>query len=1244
MKLSHIPPFLLSLLLWLTAIVGLQAQTAGNLDTAFAPTVSFQGTLPSINFTPAVKVIAVQQDGKVIIGGDFNTVETTTCNGVARLNADGTVDTTFVSGLAAGSFVSRVALLPDGKMLVCSTIPSTTYPGTTSIFSRLNADGSVDTTFTRPSNYVDNVTIQPDGKILLAGNFLHTNPVTHAAYYTNEIVRLNSDGSMDNSFNLAGGISGGFSVDAGNGVVPGASPISGMAVQPDGKILVKGNFSLWYVPFNLNIGSWIPRNHIARLNADGSLDPSFDPGSILTGGSNMIIASLAALDDGKILVIGSFSGSYREPAPRIVRLNADGTLDGTFSSVPDSDLFYFTLLSAQVDGKILVGGTFAAVDGQPRVKIARLNADGSLESTATFDAGTGIGVTYPSYNFDSLGNRVPPFTSPDITKPLALALQPDGKILLGGDFTAVNGQARNRIVRLLNDAASQTLTVANANQVQWQRAGALAGVAQASFQLSTDGGTTWSKLGNGTRMSDGWQITGLTLPASGIVRAIGVPVGGNSSTGLSQSFSGLPVFTVSATPSPAANGSVTGGGNLAAGSAVTLVATPAAGCDFTGWTENGTLVSSSATYTFTANADRTLIANFTRRSYTITSTSSFVSGGVTRGGGTFSHGTQVLLIAIPAAGYHFSSWSENGNTVGTSASLNFPAEGDRALVVNFAQNSYTVSASPYPSEGGSITRVGNGAVTHGAKVTLVATPAPGYKFAGWSEFANYIHPGTTLSFSTTSNRTLLANFTPVFYSFSNGDSYNAATKLYTGASGGSLNFGTIDTTTYNSAITIGILNTGGGLINLGNGGLTFTTITTITTSASPSFGGSVVGGGTVTPGVSATVLATPAAGFTFVNWTENGTQVGTSPNYTFTPSANRTLVANFIGSSNADLSALLSDQAQLTPAFEANVTSYFAKVPTGTDKFTLMPAPAQEGATFKINGFPATTGGSNPEFALNVGSNTITLTVTAPDGVTTKTYTVTVKRSGYAKDLNGDGTADFVFQNKAGQIAAWYSDANGMPIFSHFLSSAALGDWKLAGVADMNSDGIPDFIFQNGIGQTFVWYLNAGGAAASSGYISSSGLGDWKIVTTADIDGDGNTDLLFQNNYGQIVVWYMNGAGGVRTSAYLSTALLGDWRVRCAADLNGDGIADLVFQNTVGQLCGWRLNSSGGVVSSGYLDKRALGDWKLAGAADINGDGIPDLLFQNSSGQITVWYMNGNSSYTSSAYLSTITLGDWRLR
>ncbi len=249
-----------------------------------------------------------------------------------------------------------------------------------------------------------------------------------------------------------------------------------------------------------------------------------------------------------------------------------------------------------------------------------------------------------------------------------------------------------------------------------------------------------------------------------------------------------------------------------------------------------------------------------------------------------------------------------------------------------------------------------------------------------------------------------------------------------------------------------------------------------------------------------------------------------------------------------------------------------------------------------------------------------------------------------ARDINSDGYADLCFQNKYGQIAAWYMDGKGNNTGGVYLSTANLGDWRLKCVADMNGDGRADLIFQNNYGQIAVWHMNGSGGIASSAYIYAGGLGDWRVMGAGDMNGDGKADLIFQNNYGQVVAWSMDGSGHNTGGYYIYGGGLGDWKVAAVADMNGDGKTDLIFQNNYGQIVVWYMNGSGGISSSLYVYSGGLGPWRVRCAADMDGDGTPDILLQDNYGRVVVWYMNSNGTVRLGSYIFGGILGDWVLR
>ena len=294
---------------------------------------------------------------------------------------------------------------------------------------------------------------------------------------------------------------------------------------------------------------------------------------------------------------------------------------------------------------------------------------------------------------------------------------------------------------------------------------------------------------------------------------------------------GTQQYTVNVSANPNIGGTVTGGGTFNQGQSCTVTATANSGYTFTNWTENGTVVSTQANYTFTVNSNRTLVANFTVQSqqYTINVSANPNNGGNVSGGGTYYEGESCTVRATPNTGYTFTNWTENGNVVSTLSRYTFTVSGNRTLVANFQAQSFTITATADPVNGGTIT--GAGTFNSGASCTLTATPATGYNFVNWTKNGQQVSTNATYNFTVTESATYVAHFQ--LQSF------------------------------------------------------------TISLSANPSNAGTVSGDGTYDYGTSCTVTATPFQRYLFANWTENGVVVSTEQNYTFTVTANRTLVANF---------------------------------------------------------------------------------------------------------------------------------------------------------------------------------------------------------------------------------------------------------------------------------------------------------------------------------------------------------------
>ena len=346
-------------------------------------------------------------------------------------------------------------------------------------------------------------------------------------------------------------------------------------------------------------------------------------------------------------------------------------------------------------------------------------------------------------------------------------------------------------------------------------------------------------------------------------------------------------------------GTTSGDGIYETGTSATVEASADAGYAFVNWTENGVPVSSDAIYTFTVTASRTLVANFTS-GYTVTTSGSPSDGGTATGGGNYPNGASVTVTAVPHTGYAFMNWTEGGVEVSASASYSFSAGANRVLVAHFTPILYTVTTSSAPPEGGTTT--GGNTYQSGANVTVIATPNAGYAFVNWMENGGEVSASASYSFTASANRSLVANFMPV-YAIATGASPSAGgTTTGDGDYAGGANVTVMATP-----------NAGYAFVNWTEGGVqvstsasysftasanrtlvaNFMTVYTIATSASPSAGGTTTGDGNYPGGANVTVTATPSAGYTFVKWTEKGKRVSTAASYSFTANANRTLVAEF---------------------------------------------------------------------------------------------------------------------------------------------------------------------------------------------------------------------------------------------------------------------------------------------------------------------------------------------------------------
>ncbi len=391
-----------------------------------------------------VNVLLALPGGKVAVGGNVTTSGSTVIGGLAILRPDGTPEPTFNVGAGgnSGGGVFSLALQPDGKLIAGGTF--TTFAGyTRNRVVRLHASGAVDTSFDPGAGFTNTVrslALQTDGKMVAGGSV-----PPGATGSTSDLTRLLPSGARDPAFVVA---------------QPSTS-VSAVAVQTDGRILIGGSFTA--------VGAAL-QDGLARLGTDGALDPGFD--LALRGSAS--IGAMALLPNGQVLIARSFAYLRGTAVPaRIARFNADGTRDIAFNAGgTGADNTIFGLVRTP-DGKIVIGGSFTNYNGVAAGHLARLNADGSRDTTYNF-GGAGFngtinsvahllgglivaGGTFSSYNgtaqgsvalLDSAGNLVPNFAPVLNATVEVVAKSRDGNIVVGGGFSTVNGLTANRVARI----------------------------------------------------------------------------------------------------------------------------------------------------------------------------------------------------------------------------------------------------------------------------------------------------------------------------------------------------------------------------------------------------------------------------------------------------------------------------------------------------------------------------------------------------------------------------------------------------------------------------------------------------------------------------------------------------------------------------------------------------------------------------------------------------------------------------
>ena len=378
------------------------AQQPGSLDLSFDPGTGTNGQ---------VNAILIQSDGKMVVGGGFSAYDTTiNQNGVTRVNPNGSIDVNFnPSGKGAAGIVKALGIQSDGKIIVAGNFLMYN-DSTRKRIARINADGSLDTTFTSKigaNAEISAVAIQSDGKIIIGGSF-----TKYDTFSRNYITRLNTDGTVDTTFNIVGA----------------DGPVKALLIQPDGKVLMGGAFSIY---------AGIVSRGIARFDTTGIFDFTFNAGNGVDG----TVSAIALQANGKIILGGTFVSVNDSLRKNIARINSNGSFDASFNpglSVNNS----VTSVAVDANGKILAGGLFLMYNTSSNKYLVRINSDGTVDNSFNTANGAGSAIN-------------------------AIALQPDGRVMVGGSFPAYGGVVRGGIARLfgglvnslVNNNYSQSLKI-----------------------------------------------------------------------------------------------------------------------------------------------------------------------------------------------------------------------------------------------------------------------------------------------------------------------------------------------------------------------------------------------------------------------------------------------------------------------------------------------------------------------------------------------------------------------------------------------------------------------------------------------------------------------------------------------------------------------------------------------------------------------------------------------------------------
>lgn len=366
----------------------------GTVDPSFAPVIESLG---------AVRAVAIQSDGKIVIGGDSLSTSAG-LSYIARLNPDGSEDGSFASATVSPQSSARTLVIqPDGKIIWGGIFTAAGGVSRTWI-ARLNSDGTIDSSFnpgSGPNGFPRSMVLQPDGKILVVGRFTTFNDLP-----AGRIVRLLANGSIDPGFNPGIGAE---------------DQIRALSRDANGRIYIGGDFEMF---------NGTNRSGVARLFPNGGLDLSFDQGNPASDTINTITVG----SDGKVWIGGLFQEAGGQPRALLARLNENGTADPTVNVTFDNrsgDEMYD--LKFQRDGLLLMAGEFRSVNGVAKQRLARLIPP---EAPAAIRLGSPLAAS--GLEGSSLTFMVERVGQTNNSASVAFSTQ-NGSAVAGADFAATQG-------------------------------------------------------------------------------------------------------------------------------------------------------------------------------------------------------------------------------------------------------------------------------------------------------------------------------------------------------------------------------------------------------------------------------------------------------------------------------------------------------------------------------------------------------------------------------------------------------------------------------------------------------------------------------------------------------------------------------------------------------------------------------------------------------------------------------------